>query len=83
MHRVDNFMPGVVLKKTFTDGPTSGSWNKLIMGASGLLEVLPVLQDYTQSTRSISGFCTAAARTPSISAFDTAGAALLGVLYCS
>ena len=74
------------LKKIFTDGPTSGSWSKLLsVGAAGVLSTGSISGLYAASiARSSSRFCTA----------DTAllqvlrGSILLvlplvGVLYCS
>ena len=46
VHRVDNFVP-IVFQKTFSDGPTSGSWRKLLsVGATGVLRVPTVFRDY-------------------------------------
>ena len=45
-HRIDNFIP-FFLQKSFTDGPTSGSWSKLLSGAAtGVLRILAVFREY-------------------------------------
>ena len=59
-------------QKTFTDGPTSGSWSK----STGSLSTGSISGLYSASTCSISRLCTAdSACTPSTSGFDTAGTA--------
>ena len=60
VHRFDNCTP-LLLQKTFTDGPTCGSWGKLLSGggATGVLESTSSISGvYTASTRSIHGFNT-------------------------
>ena len=73
----------IVLQKTFTDGPTSWSWKKLLSVGATVSIVLKSTGStrsisglYTASTGSILRFCTAdCACAPSIAGFDTAGTA--------
>ena len=72
-------------QKTFTDGPTSARWSKLLSwGAAGVLEYRQYFGNiYSAGTRSISGFCSADtlySKRPSISGFDTADTPVLAVL---
>ena len=75
MHHADNSHRPIVWHKTRTDGPTRGSWSKLLsLGTTRVLRTLVVFREYvlrgmcTASTISISGLCTAdTASTGSIS----------------
>ena len=67
-----------LLQKTYTDGPTSGSWSKLFSGrTTGVLEHTGSISGlYTPRTQSIYGFnALDTLSTPSISDVCTAGTA--------